>query len=134
MLFAGAGAALGSTPLGSWGVALGLMAGAVATWFAGVHLNRKGPQVKLAQWRGQRRQQLDHLVETGQFSLGPGQPQPRSVEEARAWSQELFAAEERENTRSLEDRHTLFWLPMQYFAFVWGALAVVVLVLAIIGR
>lgn len=131
-VFFGVGTLIG-VGLGSWGLVGGFLAAAVATWFVGQQLNRKGPQKKLADWKVSRRNQLDQLVQAGQFSLGPGQQQPRSVDEARRQSDELLAAEENAHREGSENRHTLFWIPMQYLAPVMLVAALYAGVKAVTG-
>lgn len=132
MLFAG----LASTMLPSatlpFSISVGLVLAAAATWLTGVALNRTSPQRQIDAWAEQRMAQLDELVRSGRFSLGPGQPQPTSLQEAEQMADALFAYE-LEQAKQAIDRNTLFWVPMQYFAFVWGAIAVVVLVSGIVG-
>jgi len=105
----------------------GFLCAAVATWFTGVALNRTSPQRRVEEWAGRRRAQLDELVASGRFSLGPGQPQPRSLDEARQMADDLFAHERLATTRAF-NQHTLFWIPVQFFAVVWGAIGVVAVV------
>lgn len=110
-------------PQSSFGIVffgLGLLA-AVATWFTGVAINQNRPRRKAAEWAQHRRAQLNELVVSGRFSLGPGQPQPASLEEAQRMSDDLFAAETAELDKAVRNRHTLFWIPMQYVAFVLAA-------------
>jgi hypothetical protein len=127
MLFAGLGSTLVSDKALPFSIAIGLIAAAVATWFTGIALNRTSPQRKIDAWLQERRAQLTHLVESGQFSLGPGQPQPASMEEARQMADTLFEHEKTRSKRTV-NVHTLFFAPMQYFAFVWGGIAVIIIV------
>lgn len=131
MLFGGLMSKLVSERALPFSIAIGLILAAAATWFTGVALNRTSPQRKIDAWAEQRRAQLDELVATGGFSLGPGQPQPRSEAEARQMADALFQ-HEREQAKGLVNRHSMFWLPLQYWAFVWAALALAVVVLGII--
>lgn len=100
-----------------------LLLAAVATWFTGVAMNRRRPQRTVDRLLRARRAQLDELVTSGRFSLGPGQPPPVSVHDAQRMSDDLFAAETAATTKGAFNRHTLFWIPMQYVAFVWVAAA-----------
>lgn len=119
---------------GGIGVAIGLLAAATGTWFHGQHLNQTLPKRRLAEWQTARSAQLDHLVGTGQFSLGPGQPQPRSMDEARWQADQLLAAEQQSAGQGLLNRHSVFWIPMQYLSFVIAAGAVMALFLGISAR
>ncbi|MGN7979095.1 hypothetical protein ACTJJ4_16075 [Microbacterium sp. 22195] len=131
VIYAGAAAALfgglGSTFLPYAAVpvsiAIGMIGAAIATWYTGQALNGTGAQRKIDAWAKARSEQLHELVETGRFSLGPGQPQPQSVEEARQQSAWLFEQETQQAQRA-RNQHTLFFIPLQYWAFVIAAVAV----------
>ncbi|ATG55849.1 hypothetical protein CFK41_14485 [Brachybacterium ginsengisoli] len=112
--------------------AVGLFAAAAATWFTGQALNQTRPQKKIDAWYAERQKQLDELVDSGRFLLGAGQPPPTSLEEAQTQADELLENEYQQARRSL-DVHTLFFLPMQYWAPVMAVAAVVVLVAGIMG-
>ncbi|MBO9625928.1 MAG: hypothetical protein J7484_06100 [Microbacterium sp.] len=132
ILFAGIGSKLVSSTALPFLIAIGLLGAAAATWFTGIAMNRTAPQRKIDAWLQDRRAQLTHLVETGQFSLGPGQPQPSSMAEAQQMADALFEHERQQTTRAFNG-HTLFWIPMQYFAFVWAGVAVLAVVTGVIG-
>lgn len=134
VLYALAGGGIGGAIAGPFGVAVGLLAAAVGTWFTGQYFNQQRPRKNLADWKSARSQQLDHLVGAGQFSLGPGQPQPRSMDEARWQADELLAAEERSASQGLLNRHSVFWIPMQYLAFVIAVGAVIALATGLFGN
>lgn len=107
---------------------LTLILAAVATWFVGSWFNKIRPQARIDEWAAARKSQLEQLVGAGQFSLGPGQPQPRSYEEAQAMADQLMEAE-LAATKSAFNQHSVFWIPMQYFAFVWAAVSIGCLIL-----
>jgi hypothetical protein len=132
MLFAGLGSTFLDEGAIPFSAAIGLSLAAVATWFTGRAMNVTGPLRKVEEWRVHRELQLAELVESGQFSLGPGQPQPRSYEEARQMSAALLQAELQAAQR-VKNVHTLFFIPMQFWAFILAALAVFALVSGIIG-
>ncbi|MGB4135012.1 MAG: hypothetical protein WA971_00500 [Microbacterium sp.] len=132
MLFGGLASTLVTASSIPFTVGIGMILAAIATWFTGIALNRTSPQRKIDAWAEQRRAQLDELVTTGQFSLGPGQPMPASEAEARRMSDELFAYEQTQTAKAM-NQHTMFWIPMQYWAFVWAAVAVFAIVSGIIG-
>jgi hypothetical protein len=121
-------------PRSAFGVVLSglVLVAAVATWFTGVAINRDRPGRKVAAWAAQRRAQLDDLVVSGRFSLGPGTPQPTSLEDAQRMSDDLYAAEVADVTKAARNRHTLFWIPVQYVSFVLAAFAVWCLIQSLI--
>lgn len=115
-------------------VSLALLVAAAATWFTGKALNKTSPQRKLDEWSSTRRLELNNLVQSGQFSLGPDQPQPRSIGEAQEMADALFEYELSE-MKQIFNRHTLFYIiPMQYAAFVWAGLAILFAVLSIAAQ
>ncbi|OCG73100.1 hypothetical protein [Microbacterium sediminis] len=132
MLFAGLASTMVAESALPFTIAAGLAIAAVATWFTGQALNVTQPQKKIDEWHAARRQQLDALVSSGQFQLAPGQAPPSSLEEARAQSEQLLQHELQQAQRA-RNGHTLFWIPMQYWAFIFAGIAVVVLVLGIVG-
>lgn len=110
----------------------GLLVAAIATWFTGYALNVSGPKKKIDAWYGARKQQVDELVRTGRFLLGPGQPPPSSHAEAQAQAEQLLA-HERQQANGLMNRHTLFFIPMHYLAPVMAVGAIVLLVVGATG-
>ncbi|QIM15468.1 hypothetical protein G7067_02070 [Leucobacter insecticola] len=110
-----------------------ILLAAVGTWFTGVAMNRTNPERKVDLWARERRAQLDELANTGMFSLGPGQPQPTSVEEAQHMSDALLASEVSTLTQAGRNRHTLFFIPMQFFAFVFVVIGLLVLATGLFG-
>lgn len=99
-----------------------LLLAAVATWFTGVSMNRRRPQRKINLWVQERRAQLDRQIASGKFLSASGQP-PASAEEAQRRSDAVLAAETTRLNEASLNRHTLFLAPMQYFAFLWVAIA-----------
>jgi hypothetical protein len=132
MLFLGFASALVPDAALPFTAAIGLLGAAAATWFTGIAMNRTAPQRKIDAWAQGRRAQLDELVATGQFSLGPGQPQPRSLDEARLMADAVLAHEV-EQTKKAYNVHTLFFIPMQYLAFAWAGIAVIVVIAGLVS-
>lgn len=111
---------------------VGLAAAAAATWFTGRALNVNRPQARFDEWYQARAAQLTHLVDTGGFQLGPGQPLPSSHAEARQQADWLLAEEARTLRTRIFDVHTLFFIPMQYLGYVLGAIAIICLGLGVV--
>ncbi len=122
MLFGGVGSSFLPESAIPYSVAIGMLLAAVATWFTGIRMNRTGPQRQVDEWAAQRESELDGLVRTGRFSLGPGRPQPSSEAEARQMADALLE-HERSQTAGAFNRHRVFWIPMQYFAVLWVGIA-----------
>lgn len=93
---------------------------AVACWFTGVHLNVTKPRKVVEEELPALQRQLEESVAAGTFRLA-NQPPPTSVDEARgqatAYLQFIAASRRGKNW------HTMFFIPMQYWAFLiaaWG--------------
>ena len=106
---------------------LGLVVGSIGTWFVGRWLNVQRAITQNEKLLAARRQELDHLVHTGRFQYAPGYPAPSSPDEARAQADHLLATEAAVLQKRARNRHTLFWVPMQYIAFLTGALGLILL-------
>lgn len=122
MVFGGIGSTFLPETSIPFSVAVGMLFAAVATWFTGTRMNRTGPRHEVEDWAAQRESELDALVRTGRFSLGPGRPQPSSEAEAREMADALLEHEMRQ-TAGAFNRHRVFWIPMQYIAVLWLAIA-----------
>lgn len=116
----------------SIGAGLGVAAGGVGAYFAGKHLNQTRPEQKVESFVEQRRQELDASVRSGRFQLAPGAPTPTSLEDAQAQADELLGHERRHVSQQLTNRHTLFFVPLQYAAFAIMAIGLVITVLGIV--
>lgn len=101
---------------------VGIALGGAATLAFGWWINVTRPAQQTVAWAGQREQELDHLVRSGQFQLAPGMPQPSSMAEARAQADQLLAAERAHVTKRLSNIHTLYFMPLQ-----WAAIPIMVL-------
>jgi hypothetical protein len=132
ILFLGVGSTFLDDSALPFSAAIGLIIAGAATWFTGQALNVTGPLRKVEEWRVHRELQLAELVESGQVSLGPGQPQPRSYEEAQQMSEALLQ-EEVKVAQRVKNVHTLFFIPMQFWAFIFAGIAVFAIVSGIIG-
>lgn len=136
VLLALAGALFGSGVAGitglqpTIGMGLGMILGSVATWFVGRWFNVTRAAEQEDKLMQGRKMEIDHLVQSGNFHLGPGYPAPRSYEEARAQADQLLANERAQLAGRAGNKHTIFFIPMQYFAFVTAGIGVI---LAIMG-
>ncbi|MGO1974198.1 MAG: hypothetical protein ACTH2Q_14680 [Propionibacteriaceae bacterium] len=107
-------------------IGLGLAAGGVGAHFVGKHLNVASVDQKVEGHLAQRRAELDHLVQSGQFQLAPGVPVASSEAEARAQADQVLAGEREHLAPRLRNQHTLFFVPLQYAAFGIVALGLVI--------
>lgn len=131
VLLAGMGPSLGvdEAVLGGAGVAIG----GIGAFFLGKWFNETNAAQKAAQWREARQQELMHLIHAGQFQVAPGYAQPSNLQEAQAQASAMLQAEHTHVAKQLRNRHTLFWVPMQWIGIVTVGLGLMILVLALIG-
>ena len=122
--------AIGGLPMSIYGeknpiaisfAALGALVGGALGFLCGRWLNVIRPRAKVAEWQEQRRAELRARVDAGQFQMAPGVQVPASREEGYAQAEQLIAAESPEILSHLKNIHTLFYIPMQWFAIGAGA-------------
>lgn len=101
-------------------IALGALVGGALGFLCGRWLNVIRPRTKVAEWQEQRRAELRARVDAGQFQMAPGVQAPASREEGYAQVEQLIAAESPEILSHLKNIHTLFYIPMQWFAIGGG--------------
>ena len=121
--------ALGTLPASMYGsksaitnivAALGALVGGALGFLCGRWLNVIRPRTKLTQWQEQRRAELRARVDAGQFQMAPGLQAPSSREEGYAQVEQLITNESPDVLRQLKNIHTLFFIPMQWFAIGAG--------------
>ena len=121
--------ALGALPASMYGsksaitnivAALGALVGGALGFLCGRWLNVIRPRTKLTQWQEQRRAELRARVDAGQFQMAPGLQAPSSREEGYAQVEQLITNESPDVLRQLKNIHTLFFIPMQWFAIGVG--------------
>ena len=96
--------------------ALGALVGGALGFLCGRWLNVIRPRAKVAEWQEQRRAELRARVDAGQFQMAPGLQAPSSREEGYAQVEQLITNESPDVLRQLKNIHTLFFIPMQWFA------------------
>ncbi|WP_161925087.1 transcriptional accessory protein [Actinomyces sp. 432] len=92
-----------------------------ASYLVGKWFNITRPSRQAEQRLADYQQELLGRVQAGAFQAAPGVPAPRSVEEAQQQVGSLVERERARLQRGLRNRHTMFWIPMQY----WGMLQVI---------
>lgn len=134
LLLAGWGLGFAITNPSSLGGGVGLIVAAVGCWFFGQWINVAKPRKDLHTAMDQRAAQLHAAAENGTFYLGPGNPMPNSRADAHAQADALLTAERDQLDISGRNAHTLFWIPVQYFAFIGAAIGVMLIFSAMAGR
>lgn len=113
-------------------IGFGLAAAAVGVWYMGRWLNQIRPKAAYDVALGYRAQELRRIVEVGAYQF-PGLPAPQSVEEAHALAEEQWKYEAEKARGRYFNTHTLFFIPMQYWAVLAGVAALGVIVSGLIG-
>ena len=117
--------AVGNGPIGAVAFAAVVTAASAGVWFLGVYFNKTRSEQQLDRHLGERNMHYENLIRSGQFQATPGMAAPANYAQARSQADQLLAAERAELTPRFRNNNTLFWIPMQYFAFVGGIAAAV---------
>ncbi|MDR1449620.1 MAG: hypothetical protein LBI84_05375 [Propionibacteriaceae bacterium] len=125
---AGLAALFGSSGRTGFWTDVGLTAGGVICYFVGRWLNVTRPDRQLAASLADRAAELHADADSGVFSLGPGYAPPTSLAEAHAQADQLASAEYEAWKKNARRRHSLFWVPIQYWGLVLGVGGVLVII------
>lgn len=109
-------------------VGIGLILGAAGAFLLGRHLNETSVEAKAASLLAEREAQLEMLVRNGQFQMAAGMPVAGSYEEGRQQADAVLDSERAQVRGALRNRHTLFFIPVQWAAVVVAVIGAVVLV------
>lgn len=109
-----------------------LMLGGTAIFLLGYWLNVVRSRGEITKAVAARGEGLRLFVQSGRYAM-PGAPLPRSYGEAHALAAAQLDAEVPLITKALYNRHTLFWLPMQWFGPAGAAVGVLWLVQEILA-
>ncbi|WP_120522033.1 hypothetical protein [Arthrobacter celericrescens] len=112
---------------------VGLAAAGAGIWFLGRWLNELAPKAAFAAAMEFRAQELRRIVDVGAYCF-PGLPAPQSYDEALAQSEEQLALESAQARPAYFNKHTFFFVPMQYLGLVLGAGALMVVISGLIIR
>ncbi|WP_148058832.1 hypothetical protein [Bogoriella caseilytica] len=118
---------------GPWLVSgpLAALAGA-GVYLLGRELNVRGVPAKAHQMLAARRAERQHLVASGQFRLSPQHPAPRSLQEAQSQADELHQHEQAYLSQNLRNRHTFFFIPVQYVGLITAGIGVVMALFGVV--
>lgn len=109
-------------------LALMYLIAAAGIWFWGRHLNVTGVQKRIDAHLAQRSAYYDQLIQSGQFQVAMQLPQAPTPEQARAIADQQLQAERTQLVKRARQPHTMFWIPMQW----WAVAAVIAAVIAVI--
>lgn len=126
----GLGVAMSSANPGLRSVFVGLMliGGGVGTWFLGQWFNKTRPVAEFDSWFAKRREEVGHLVRGGAYANVPDPQRPGQLADPWAVGEYVLQQEAAKVKGALSNRHTLFFVPMQFIAPVLavGGLAAMV--------
>jgi len=107
---------------------LGLMLGSAGDWYLGLYFNKTMARRNIDKALAARQTQLQQLVASGQYYRGPGYPMPTSLQDAQNQAQAQFQAESAAAYAHIGNRNTLFFIPIQYWAFIGAAIGAIMVV------
>lgn len=124
------GIAMAGSNRGMRGIFVGLVmvAGAVGTWFLSQHLNVTQPKTEFEKWYAQRSMEVGALVRGGAYNNVEDPQRPGQFADPNAVGNYVLQQEATKVRAALTNRHSLFFIPMQYLAYVIGGLGVVFMV------
>ena len=125
---------LGTITGSVWTGAIGLIAGGVVDWFLGIYFNQTRPARDLTTAMDARSRELHAMADAGTFYRGPGHPMPTSLADAHQQADQLAAEEYHALKNKVGNRHTLFWIPMQYLGVVCAVGGAVLMVFALMNN
>jgi len=129
----GAGASAALSHGNTIAIGAGLGAAGAGVWYLGRWLNELAPKTAYAAAMELRTQELQRIVDVGAYRF-PGLPAPQSFDEARAQSEEQLAWEGAQARPAYFNRHTFFFVPMQYLGLLLGAAALMLVISGLITR
>lgn len=132
---AGLGAAMGVANPALRPIFIGLMlvAGGVGTWFLGNHLNLRRPMAEFDGWYGRRRDEVAAQVRGGAYNNVQDPQRPGQLADPWAVGEYVLNQESAKVRAALTNRHSLFFVPLQYLGFVMGGIGIVVMIAGAFG-
>ncbi|MFT4218591.1 MAG: hypothetical protein QM619_15590 [Micropruina sp.] len=112
-------------------IGIALIGGGVGTWFLGDWLNTKRPVAEFDGWFGRRREEIAAQVRGGAYNNVPDPQRPGQFADPWAVGEHVLNQESAKVRSALTNRHTLFFVPMQYLGFLMGGMGIVVMIVGI---
>lgn len=106
----------------------------VGVYALGQQLNRTGVEAAAHRKLAERRAEQQQLVDSGQFHLGANHPRPQSLPDAQAQADDLYAFEHAYLCKTMRNRHSLFFIPLQYVGIIAVVIGLIVTVAGLIER
>ncbi len=133
---AGLGALMSMSVPGLRGLFIGLalIGGAVGNWYLGQWLNLEKPRGEFDQWQAGRRSEVAAMVQGGHYSHVPDPQRPGQFADPWAVGEYVLNQESIRVRDGLTNRHSLFFVPMQYFAYVLGIAGIFTIIAFLIPR
>jgi len=107
---------------------IGMMIGSAGDWYLGLHFNKTMARRNIDKALTARQAQLQQLVASGQYYRGPGYPMPTSYQDAQNQAQAQFQAETAAAYANIGNRNTLFFIPIQYWAFIGAGIGAIMVI------
>ncbi len=108
----------------SLALGLGLIVGGVALFFAGRWFQDWDAERRTKNYMTARKAEVEATVASGRFQPVPGY-QPRDHAEAQHLATQMLEQEQGTVKKQLRNRHTIFFIPMQYFGIVLAAIGLI---------
>lgn len=102
---------------------IGLLLAGVGTYLLGRHLNVTRPKSQIDAALLARQDEITTALREGKFA--PGGILPDSPAEAHQAAAEVLELERLQLSRALNNNHTLYFIPMHYYGFMWVAAGLV---------
>lgn len=112
-------------------IGLMLIGGGVGTWFLGDYLNQKRPVAEFDGWYARRREEVAAQVRGGAYNNVPDPQRPGQLADPWAVGEYVLKQESTKVRAALTNRHSLFFVPLQYLGFVMGGIGIVVMVVGL---
>ena len=126
----GLGGLMSTLNKGLFGVfaGLALIGGGVGTWFLGHWFNQIKPVQRYDEWFAQRREEVAQMVRGGAYANVPDPQRPGQSADPWAMGEYVLQQEGAKLKAALTNRHSLFFIPMQYIGFAMGAAGLIAIV------
>lgn len=106
-------------------IGLLLTGAAVGVWFWGRAVNVDQVRKKIDRHIAQRAAYFEQLIQSGEFQTAMQLPQPVGLDEAHRIVDQHLSAERYQIQSKAIQPHTMFWIPMQWWAIPGAVIGVI---------